>query len=79
MRSFLKWTAACLLAFAAGPAFYLTARDQCVALFEASTGRWQLTDTPVSMLPPDDQQALRRGIPLDSRQAAAAALEDYCS
>lgn len=38
-----------------------------------------MTDTRAASLPKQDQETLRKGIPLESAGACTAALEDFCS
>ena len=51
-----------------------------VAVFEGEESLPStVLETPVASLPPADQQALERGIPVDSREELACLLEDYGS
>ena len=51
-----------------------------VAVFEgAEPLPSTVLETPVDSLPPADQQALERGIPVGSREELAGLLEDYGS
>lgn len=59
--------------------YYLGIWNDRVALFTPETKGCYVTDTPVRSLPPADQAALRAGIPLETPEAAASALEDLCS
>ena len=43
--------------------FLLTVKDGYVALYDRETAHWEITDTPLSSLPPDDQALLPQGIP----------------
>ena len=70
--------AALMWILAAAP-YYLGICGQRVALYEAETNRYYLSDTMIYFLPKADQELLRHGIPLENAEAAAAALEDFCS
>lgn len=74
-----KWNAALLALLLCLTPFLLTAKDGFVALYTRETGQWQMTDTPLSSLPPDDQALLTQGIPLETLPAVTAAMEDFCS
>lgn len=51
-----------------------------VAVFEGEEPLpFTVLETPVASLPPADQQALERGIPVSSREELACLLEDYGS
>lgn len=64
---------------ASEPSYFLTIRREMVAVYETQTGRWYMTDTRAASLPKQDQETLRKGIPLESAGACTAALEDFCS
>ena len=59
--------------------FLLTVKDGYVALYDRETAHWEVTDTPLASLPPEDQTLLTRGIPLETRPAVTEAMEDFCS
>ncbi len=59
--------------------FFLTVKDGYVALYDRETAHWEITDTPLASLPPDDQALLTQGIPLETRPAVTEAMEDFCS
>ena len=59
--------------------FLLTVKDGYVALYDRETAHWEMTDTPLASLPPEDQALLTQGIPLETRPAVTEAMEDFCS
>jgi len=62
------------------PPFRIAAWQGKVAVFEAAEPLpATVLETPVASLPPADQEALERGIPVYSREELAGRLEDYGS
>lgn len=74
-----KQTSALLALLLCLTPFLLTVKDGYVALYDRETAHWEITDTPLSSLPPDDQALLTQGIPLETRPAVTEAMEDFCS
>lgn len=50
-----------------------------VVYAKGDTSPLMVTDTRVSLLPPEDRKKLETGIEADSRNALYRVLEDYCS
>lgn len=50
-----------------------------IALWDRKTQSRTVFSRPVAALPPADQAALDRGIPIDSREQLIQLLEDYLS